>query len=83
MGIDWARLPRVHSKGERRKEKGKREWREDKMTSCDGLYMLDPGSGTIKRYGLVGVGMVFWRKCVTVGVDFKTVTLAAWKSIFS
>ena len=22
---------------------------------CDGLYVLGPGSGTIRRYGLVGV----------------------------
>ena len=27
------------------------------LTKCDGLYMLGPGSGTISRYGLVGVGM--------------------------
>jgi hypothetical protein len=26
--------------------------------SCDGLYMLGPGSGTIRRYGPVGVGVV-------------------------
>ena len=25
---------------------------------CDGLNMLGPGSGTIRRYGLVGVGVV-------------------------
>jgi hypothetical protein len=25
--------------------------------SCDGLYMLGPGSGTIRRYGLVEVGL--------------------------
>jgi hypothetical protein len=24
--------------------------------SCDGLYMPGPGSGTVWRYGLVGVG---------------------------
>ena len=37
---------------------------------CDGLYMLGPGSGTIWRCGLVRVG-------VTMGVGFKTFTLAA------
>lgn len=24
---------------------------------CDGLYILDPGHGTIQRYGSVGVGV--------------------------
>jgi hypothetical protein len=27
---------------------------------CDGLYMLGPGSGTIRRHGLVGVGVSPW-----------------------
>jgi hypothetical protein len=27
------------------------------VRSCDSLYMLGPGSGTIRRCGLVGVGM--------------------------
>jgi hypothetical protein len=26
-------------------------------SECDGLYMLGPGSSTIKRCGLVGVGV--------------------------
>ena len=26
----------------------------------DGLYMLGPGSGTISRYGSVGVGVSLW-----------------------
>ena len=30
---------------------GTREWK------YDGLYMLEPGSGTIKKCGLVGVGV--------------------------
>ena len=31
---------------------------EDKsLAHCHGLYMLGPGSGTIKRCGLVGGGM--------------------------
>jgi hypothetical protein len=56
---------------------------------CDGLYMLDPGSGTIWRYGPVGVGVALlewawpcWSGCVTVGMAFKTLILAAWKSVF-
>jgi hypothetical protein len=27
---------------------------------CDGLYMLGPGNGTIKRCGSVGVGVSLW-----------------------
>ena len=27
---------------------------------CDGLYMLGPGSGTIRRCGPVGVGVSLW-----------------------
>jgi hypothetical protein len=27
---------------------------------CDGLYMLGPESGTIRRCGLVGVGVSLW-----------------------
>jgi hypothetical protein len=27
---------------------------------CDGLYMLGPGGGTIRRCGLVGVGVPLW-----------------------
>jgi hypothetical protein len=31
-----------------------------KNSFCDGLYMLDPGSGTISRYDPVGVGVSLW-----------------------
>ena len=41
---------------------------------CDGLNMLGPGSGTIRRYGPVGIGVPH-----TVGVGFNTLVLAAWK----
>ena len=27
---------------------------------CDGLYMSSPGSGTIWRYGLVGIHVSLW-----------------------
>jgi hypothetical protein len=30
--------------------------------SCDGLYMLGPGYGTIRRYGLVIVGVALLEK---------------------
>jgi hypothetical protein len=39
--------------------------------------MLGPGSGTIRRYGFVGVGVALLRKCVTVGMGFETFLLAA------
>jgi hypothetical protein len=29
--------------------------------SCDGLYMLGPGSGTLWRCGLVGVSVSLWK----------------------
>jgi hypothetical protein len=41
------------------------------ITSCDGLYMLGPGSGTIRRCDLV-----------RVGVGYKALILTAWKSVF-
>jgi hypothetical protein len=41
--------------------------------------MLGPGNGTIRRCGLVGVGVASsewvwpcWSRCVIVGVGFKT-----------
>ena len=38
--------------------------------------MLNPGSGTIRRCGLVEVGVPL------VGVGYKTLILAAWKTVF-
>ena len=45
-----------------------------RMTFLDGLYMLGPWSGTISRYGFVGVGVILleqmsssYRKCVNGG----------------
>ena len=32
----------------------------DQAVEHDGLYMLNPGSGTIKRCGPVGVGLSLW-----------------------
>jgi hypothetical protein len=29
-------------------------------SSCDGLYMLNPGSGTFRRCGPVGIGVSLW-----------------------
>jgi hypothetical protein len=44
----WGLHPR------RRNSQGSREAR------CDGLYMLGPGSDTVGRCGLVGVGVSLW-----------------------
>jgi hypothetical protein len=30
------------------------------LATCDGLYMLGPGSGIIRRCDLVGVGVSLW-----------------------
>jgi hypothetical protein len=30
------------------------------IRSCDGLYMLGPGSGTVRGCGHVGVGVSLW-----------------------
>ena len=30
------------------------------LGTCDGLYMLGPGNGTIRRCDLVGVGVSLW-----------------------
>jgi hypothetical protein len=38
--------------------------------------MLGPESGTFLRAGLVGVGVAFCGKCVTVSVGFKALVLA-------
>ena len=49
----------------------------------DGLNILGPGSGTIRRCGLVGVGLTLLKKCVIVGMGFKTLILGPWKPVFS
>jgi len=61
---------------------------ESTLEYCDGWYILGPGSGTIRRCGPVGVGVALlewvwpcWSRCVTVGVGFKTLTLASLSSL--
>ena len=49
---------------------------------CGGSYMLSPGSGTIRRCDLVGVGVALLKEDVTVGVGFKTLILVVWKPVF-
>jgi hypothetical protein len=44
------------------------------LQSVQGLYMLGPVSDPITRCGLVGVVVSPW--------GLKTLTLAAWKSVF-
>jgi hypothetical protein len=47
-----------------------------RKTCCHGFNVLGPGSGTIWRCGLVGVGVSLW------AWGFKTLILAAWKPVF-
>jgi hypothetical protein len=47
---------------------------------CD---MLGPGNGSTRWRGLVGADMAVLEKCVTVGVGFETLLLAASKPVFS
>ena len=42
---------------------------------CDGLYMLSPGSGTIRRCGLVGVGVSMWVWALIPSPSFLEVNL--------
>jgi hypothetical protein len=48
---------------------------------CGGWDMLDPGSGTLRRYGHVRVAVALLDKCVIVGVSFETLLLASWEPI--
>jgi hypothetical protein len=50
-----------------------------RLPKSGGLNILDTRSGTIRKRGLVGVGVALmeevwpcWRKCVTLEVDFET-----------
>ena len=48
----------------------------EKLPHCDGLYMLSPGSGTIRRGGTVEVGVAPWVWALRASI------LPAWKPIF-
>jgi hypothetical protein len=50
---------------------------------CGGLNMLGPGSGTIRRCGLVEVGVALLEEVCHCRRGFKTLILAAWKPVFS
>lgn len=39
------------------------------------------GNGTIRRNGLVGVDVLCWRKCVTMGVGFEVSKAQATPSV--
>jgi hypothetical protein len=49
---------------------------------CDGLYILGPGSGTIGRCGLVGMGVTWLEWVCHCGYGYKILTLVAWKAVF-
>ena len=44
--------------------------------------MLGPGNGTIRRCGLVGVGVVLLEEVCHCGGGFETLLLDAWEPIF-
>jgi hypothetical protein len=48
---------------------------------CDGLYVLGPGSGTIWRYGLVGIGVTWLEWVCHCGCGYKILILVAWMSV--
>ena len=54
----------------------------DKGVECDVLYILGPGSGTIGRCGLVGIGVTWLEWVCHSGCGYKILTLVAWKSVF-
>ena len=39
---------------------------------CGGLNMLGPGSGTVRRCGLAGVGVALEEVCVRLGIGCGT-----------
>jgi hypothetical protein len=49
---------------------------------CDGLSILGPGSGTIWRCGLVGIGVTWLEWVCHCWCGHKILTLVAWKSDF-
>jgi hypothetical protein len=55
----------------------------NKKTSWGGLNLLGPGSSTIRRCDLIGVGVALLEEIRHFGVGFETLLLAAWKPVFS
>ena len=75
-------------RGERRR-KSKRG-PADKESLCGYLNMLGPGNGTIRRYGLVEVGVAFWSRFSLVrgnaslwGWALRPSPLAVCETVFS
>jgi len=65
------KLPHHHKKKKKKKTKKAKQNKKTQPTNqtnkqkkpknpCDDLHMLNPGSGTIKRCGLVEVGVSQW-----------------------
>ena len=45
----------------KKQERGQKDGSPNKaFVHCDSLYMLSPGSSTIRMHGLVGVGVSLW-----------------------
>ena len=50
---------------------------------CGGLKFFDPGSGTIRNNGLVGVGVALLEElCCCMGGN-ENLLLAVWETVFS
>jgi hypothetical protein len=45
--------------------------------------MIGPGSGTMRGHGLIGVGVSLLEEVCYVWVDYKTLPLTTWESVFS
>ena len=43
---------------------------------CGGLYMLGPGNGAIRKYGLVGAGVALLEEMCNCRVDFETLLIS-------
>jgi hypothetical protein len=59
-------------------EKKKNHIHAKLQRDCGGLNMFAPGSGTVRRCGLVGGSL-----SITLRVIFETFFLAVWKTVFS
>ena len=44
---------------------------------CDALNVLDPKSGTIRRYDFIGIGVALLEEMCHCGVGFEPLLLAA------
>jgi hypothetical protein len=58
-------------------------WQVFCQNNCGSLNMHGPESGTIRKCGLVGVGVALLEAVCHLGMSFVTLLLAAWRTEFS